>query len=576
MPLTWNPGRNPRGAGAYALLATDTGLWVGSDTDWIGDFDYLRSKIAFFPLAGGAPIASDAVAALPAGVYLGSPQATGGAELVERNFDGTAAGPLETIPSPLDFSTVRGATMAGNTLYYGKADGLLYRRTLTGRAFGAEELVDPYNDAKWSGVDTGSGQTFRGLRPSFFGSEIQNLTSLFYDGNGRLYYTLAGTLNRGLYWRQFSPDSGIVHNTRQTAASLFTDVSGAFLSGDTLWWVQRSTGNLMRTAWVAGAPSGPSTVVSGPANGIDWRAKAFFSGPRVLANVPPVATLGLTCTALSCSADGTGSSDPDGTITSYAWTWGDGATSTGSTATHTYGADGTYPVSLTVTDDRAGSTTATRSVTVGLPATSPIVFRGTAGANANSAAPSVTVPSGVQAGDALVLLVSTKTGTTHTPPAGWTAVTQSTGTTVQTTVWAKVAGTADAGSAVGVALSELTKVDVRLLAYGGTAASDPVSAAILSDPAATTSHPAPAATVTVPGSWVAYHWADKSAATTTSWTAPGGVSQRATAIGTGTTYLSSLSGDLASSAALGTVPGPAATTNATSRANGVTLVLRPA
>ena len=74
MPLAWNPGRNPRGAGAYALLATPAGLWVGSDTNCIGDTDYRRDKIAFFPLAGGQPVASNQIPALPAGVYLGAAQ----------------------------------------------------------------------------------------------------------------------------------------------------------------------------------------------------------------------------------------------------------------------------------------------------------------------------------------------------------------------------------------------------------------------------------------------------------------------------------------------------------------------
>ena len=40
MPLAWNPGRNPRGAGAYALLATPQGLYVGSDTNYIGNYQY--------------------------------------------------------------------------------------------------------------------------------------------------------------------------------------------------------------------------------------------------------------------------------------------------------------------------------------------------------------------------------------------------------------------------------------------------------------------------------------------------------------------------------------------------------
>ena len=49
--------------------------------------------------------------------------------------------------------------------------------------------------------------------------------------------------------------------------------------------------------------------------------------------------------------DGTGSNDPDGTIVAYDWDFGDGNFGTGPTPTHTYAADGTFNVTLTVTDD---------------------------------------------------------------------------------------------------------------------------------------------------------------------------------------------------------------------------------
>jgi chitodextrinase len=49
--------------------------------------------------------------------------------------------------------------------------------------------------------------------------------------------------------------------------------------------------------------------------------------------------------------DGSGSDDPDGTITAYDWTFGDGNTGTGVSPTHTYSSAGTYDVSLVVTDD---------------------------------------------------------------------------------------------------------------------------------------------------------------------------------------------------------------------------------
>ena len=49
--------------------------------------------------------------------------------------------------------------------------------------------------------------------------------------------------------------------------------------------------------------------------------------------------------------DGTGSSDPDGTIASYDWDFGDGNTGTGPQPQHTYVVDGNYTVTLTVTDN---------------------------------------------------------------------------------------------------------------------------------------------------------------------------------------------------------------------------------
>ena len=57
------------------------------------------------------------------------------------------------------------------------------------------------------------------------------------------------------------------------------------------------------------------------------------------------------------------------TITGYAWTWGDGTStaSSSATATHAYSVRGTYPVRLTVTDNRGQTGSSTTSVTLGRP-----------------------------------------------------------------------------------------------------------------------------------------------------------------------------------------------------------------
>jgi PKD repeat protein len=62
--------------------------------------------------------------------------------------------------------------------------------------------------------------------------------------------------------------------------------------------------------------------------------------------------------------DGSQSHDPDGTIVSYEWDFGDGttghpSTGTGSVINHTYSDDGTYTVTLTVTDNDGLTGTAT-------------------------------------------------------------------------------------------------------------------------------------------------------------------------------------------------------------------------
>jgi PKD repeat protein len=576
VPFSWNPGRNPRGAGAYAVYSTPTGLWVGSDTDWVGNFTYKRGKMAFFPLDGGTALGPNSTGRLPSNVIIGSPPAAPTTALA-RPYDGTTASAGTTLPSSgLDWSTVRGAVMVDGKVFYGSAtDSNLYFRTFDGSAFGAANLIDPYNDPAWSTVDTGSGQTYVGKKSGFY-AEIPNVTSMFYSG-GRLYYTISG--QTPMFYRYFTPQSGILGADRfqVSGTTNWSDTGGAFLDGTNLYLTSRSTGTLRRITFSGGVFGTTSTTVSGPAvDGRDWRGKAVFLS-TIGANVLPVAAFTTSCGGLSCTVDGTSSSDFDGTIASYAWTFGDGQSGTGPTLTHAYGAAGTYTVTLTVTDNRGGTASTTKQVTVSQPATA-IAFRGAANSNANATTATVPVPAAVQAGDGLVLTATVNADTvTVSDPAGWTRLDTATTTGIQTVLWTKVATAADASAPVSVTLGGTVKTSLTVGAWSGTSATSPVAAfAHRVDTTTTASHTTPAATVATPGSWVVSYWADKSSSTT-AWTAPAGQTVRNTSIGTLSGRVTSLLTDGGSPATPGTVGSLTATTDAAgTKATSLTLVLAPA
>ncbi|MCK4733587.1 MAG: PKD domain-containing protein, partial [Methanophagales archaeon] len=61
---------------------------------------------------------------------------------------------------------------------------------------------------------------------------------------------------------------------------------------------------------------------------------------------------------------GSGSYDPDGTIVSYLWAFGDGKNATEVNPTHTYTQNGTYNVTLTVTDNEAATNANTTTAAI--------------------------------------------------------------------------------------------------------------------------------------------------------------------------------------------------------------------
>ncbi len=537
VPLKWNPGRNPRGEAAYEIYETDAGIWITSDTDWVGNRRYQRPRIAFFPYAEGYDTASKSTGSLPGNVYVGAPVASsnilyrinaGGAAIAasdngpdwaadnatastfhntgstvatqsalaatslvnvpastplgiwtqERNdpvggnemqwtfpvpagtstqvrlyfasrststrrmnvlidgvtklssydpnvdpgvnrgtmksFDVTSDGTVNidfthtsfgnpevnaieivntatpsnaavakvlafdgsTITSQgtvstgtFDWSTVRNAVMVGRSLFYGQTDGMLYKRSFDGTTFGPATAVNPYLDPLWNTVETGSGpvgQTYAGVLPTWY-TQLSTVTGMFYS-DGRIYYTRSG--QGSLFWRWFSPDSGIIGGVENTVTGgnvAWASTRGMFLDGSTLYVVSSTTGQLLRIGFTGGAPTGTSSVADATT---DWRGRAVFLA-SVLPNAAPTAAFTSSCTGVSCSFDATGSSDGDGTVSSYEWSFSDGDEAGGPTPQKDFAASGTYDVTLTVTDDGGLTSTTTKQVTVVRPNVAP-------------------------------------------------------------------------------------------------------------------------------------------------------------------------------------------------------------
>jgi len=108
------------------------------------------------------------------------------------------------------------------------------------------------------------------------------------------------------------------------------------------------------------------------------RDATFTVGPQTSVNTPPTARANGPYSARVGNAvqfSSSGSSDSDGSIATYAWTFGDGGSATSASPTHSYSAAGTYTARLTVTDDGGATATDEATVTITANTNQPPVAR---------------------------------------------------------------------------------------------------------------------------------------------------------------------------------------------------------
>jgi hypothetical protein len=198
LPLSWNPGRD-RGVGAFALVATDKGLWIGSDTDAsVATSTTPASPSCPWRAAPRSP--SPGVGPLPGDLFrLG----TDGA-MTRRAATATTVGAPTTVTTGVDWSTVRGAFAVGGRLYTGHADSTMTIRDFDGAAAGPATPI-----------------ALSGLTDTQF--PISRVTGRFF-WNGRLYYILSGDTR--LYHRWFTPESAVIGADTSSPAAPPTAATG--------------------------------------------------------------------------------------------------------------------------------------------------------------------------------------------------------------------------------------------------------------------------------------------------------------------------------------------------------------
>ncbi|MFC5177639.1 hypothetical protein [Nocardioides taihuensis] len=247
LPVSWNPGRD-RGVGAQALLATPEGLWVGSDTTIFNS--QRRGRIAFLPLAGGTTVPTVPPAHLPNTLF-GMQTSTPG-KLVSRpvSSSGAPTGPVSVVDDTVDWSSVRGAFLLNGTLYYGRSDNSLYKRSFNAATgvLGTQSAVNLYDDP-----DSGARIPFA----------ISTMTGMFYEPTlHRIYYTVAGDAR--LFYRYFTPESEVVGALTFTADAggvNFASAQGLTLADGKLIYGS-SDGALRSVSFSGGRVTGSPTTLS--------------------------------------------------------------------------------------------------------------------------------------------------------------------------------------------------------------------------------------------------------------------------------------------------------------------------
>jgi len=299
---------------------------------------------------------------------------------------GTTA--TDTSGNLLNGTYVRGYTLGGSSPVTGTGSSIAFNGSTGTMNSGSTSLSVPstYSMETWFKTSASSNGKLIGLGNSATGTSTSTDRNLYVLGNGKLVF---GVLVGTKYYLATSPAAYNDGKWHYAAATQGADGMTLYVDGAPVATNAQTGSKLTSGIWRIGGDSlAGSWVSSGSTAGFfngsldevalynaelsatDVRSHYKASPAAVLAS--PVAAFTSAVNGASVSFDATGSKDPDGTVVSYSWDFGDGTTGTGATPSHTYAKSGAYVVNLTVTDDSKLTGTVSHSVLPVVPNKPPV------------------------------------------------------------------------------------------------------------------------------------------------------------------------------------------------------------
>jgi serine protease len=165
----------------------------------------------------------------------------------------------------------------------------------------------------------------------------------------------------------FAPGSSITSawHTSNTATSTIsgTSMASPHVAGAAALYLAGDPTATASTVHAAVVNNASLDTLTGVGTGSPNRLLHSRFGGGTPVDSPPSASFTFSCVLLTCTFDGSASTDDNG-ISSYAWNFGNGQSGSGAVVSHTYASGGTFTVQLTVTDTASQTDSESRSVTV--------------------------------------------------------------------------------------------------------------------------------------------------------------------------------------------------------------------